>query len=57
MIIKNHEFYEVREFLKQHEETKDRIIMDLNKEHHDAEVARMKKFGEEKLRAQVFVLD
>jgi hypothetical protein len=57
VIIKNHDFKEVCKFLAQHENTKKIQPQDLKKDHLDAEVARMKKFGEETLKAEVIVLD
>ena len=57
VIIENYKFDKVQEYLAEHEETKDKEIKDLNKDHLDKEVARMKKFGEETLKAEVIVLD
>ena len=57
VIIRNSLFNVVREDLKQHEETKQMQPQDLDKKHQDAEVERMKKFGLETLKAQVFVLN
>ena len=57
VIIRNSKFENVREFLAKHENTKKMQPQDLDKEHQDAEVERMKKFGKETLKAQVFVLN
>ena len=57
VIIRNSLFDVVREDLKEHENTKEKQPQDLDKEHQDAEVERMKKFGLETLKAQVFVLN
>ena len=57
VIIRNSKFENVREFLAKHENTKKMQPQDLDKEHQDAEVERMKNFGLETLKAQVFVLN
>ncbi len=57
VIIRNTKFEKVQEFLAKHENTKDMKTENLNTEHQDAEVERMKKFGKETLKAQVFVLN
>jgi hypothetical protein len=51
VIIKNHDFNEVRNFFAKHKETKDKKLKDLKKDKLDEEVASMKKFGEETLKA------
>jgi hypothetical protein len=57
VIIKNHDFKEARNFLAKHKEKKDDKPKDLDKGKLDEEVASMKKFGEETLKAEVIVLD
>jgi hypothetical protein len=58
VIIRNSLFDVVREDLKEHENTKEKQPQDLDKEHQDAEVERMRNFGFETLKAQaVFVLN
>ena len=57
MIIRNSRFNVVREDLKKHKNTENKQPQDLDKKHQDAEVERMKKFGLETLKAQVFVLN
>ena len=57
VIIRNSKFENVREFLAKHENTKKMQPQDLDEKHQDAEVERMKKFGKETLKAQVFVLN
>ena len=57
VIIRNSKFENVREFLEKHENTRQMQPQDLDEKHQDAEVERMRRFGIETLKAQVFVLN